>query len=103
MEAGGKDATSPLPPRLSITRQMEITSLKTAAELDQLYEEGEFTEVPCQVDQDEKFIVYAKIIDYAGNSVYISTEGIIRETKPELCSRQNWWGALMPMAIIIRM
>ena len=97
VEAGGKDATSPIAAPIKYYKTDGDTSLKTAAELDQLYEEGEFTEVPCQVDQDEKFIVYAKIIDYAGNSVYISTEGIIRETKPgtvqaELVGGTNAYG-----------
>ncbi len=57
VEAGGKDATSPIAAPIKYYKTDGDTSLKTAAELDQLYEEGEFTEVPCQVDQDEIYCV----------------------------------------------
>lgn len=49
--------------------------LFTAAQLDQ----KEFTESAISLQPDESAVVYAKITDYAGNTTYVSTGGIIVE------------------------
>ena len=45
--------------------------------LDDLYEGGSFQKDPFTVGADEKFVVYARITDLAGNTKYISTNGVI--------------------------
>lgn len=48
----------------------------TAAELDTLYANGEFVS-EVTVSTDEKFVVYARVTDFAGNTVYVGTNGVI--------------------------
>ena len=63
-----------------------VETLLTETELDSLYgnnnEYGEFTEEAYTVsanNSSEKFVVYARISDNAGNYKYVSTDGIIVE------------------------
>ena len=66
------------------------TNIKSLDELNAITEWKDFTgfEVPA----NEKFIVYLKIVDFAGNTSYVSTDGIIvdnskpaiEEVKPEI-------------------
>ena len=46
-------------------------------ELDSLFENGKFGTDEITVASDEKFVVYVRLTDYAGNTKYISTNGII--------------------------
>ncbi len=52
--------------------------------LKELYQEGQFRKDPYTVTADEKFVVYARITDYAGNTLYISTDGAIVDTSTGL-------------------
>lgn len=56
------------------------------SELNELYENGKFSDSVVSVKNDEAFIVYARITDKAGNTVYISTDGIIVDTLQSLIS-----------------
>lgn len=49
----------------------------TEGELEALYEAGEFIDNTYTVSVDEKFTVYARITDKAGNTRYVSTDGLI--------------------------
>ena len=49
----------------------------TETELEALYKDGEFDTNTFTVSADEKFTVYARITDKAGNTLYISTDGLI--------------------------
>ena len=49
-------------------------------ELITLYEAGKFTTEKYTVYADELFVVYARISDYAGNTLYIGSNGIIVDT-----------------------
>ncbi len=51
------------------------TTLKTVAQLDAVTEWAEFSELV--IPKDERFVIYVKIVDFAGNTTYISTNGII--------------------------
>lgn len=46
-------------------------------QLDVLFSEGKFTKETITVSADERFTVYARITDLAGNTKYISTDGVI--------------------------
>lgn len=46
-------------------------------ELNSAYAEGQFKAEEITVNSDEKFVVYARFMDYAGNYAYVSTNGII--------------------------
>lgn len=52
-------------------------SVLSVEELEMLYREGKFGSEKISVSSDEKFVVYARLTDYAGNTSYISTDGII--------------------------
>lgn len=56
----------------------EALSLET---LQALYDSGKFVSEPFAIDSDEAFAIYARINDYSGNSIFISTDGIIYDTK----------------------
>ncbi len=52
-------------------------------DLETLYKEGKFSDDSFIFTQDEQFTVYARITDKAGNTLYISTSGVIIDmTKP---------------------
>lgn len=55
-------------------------SALTEAELEALYEQGSFSDTAYTVNTEEKFVIYARITDYAGNTLYISTDGAIIDT-----------------------
>lgn len=52
-------------------------TIMSAEELDAAYAEGKFSADEITVSSDEKFVVYARFMDYAGNYSYVSTNGII--------------------------
>lgn len=53
--------------------------IMSAEELENIYknEQNAFTEQPVTVNENEKFMVYARLSDKAGNTSYISTDGAI--------------------------
>lgn len=53
------------------------TETLSKEDLISLYNDGEFGEEKFTVHPDELFAVYAKITDYAGNTLYIGTDGVI--------------------------
>lgn len=54
--------------------------------LEKAFENGEFVEKPYTVKEreDERFAVYARITDLAGNTKYISTNGVVYEVTPSV-------------------
>lgn len=73
--ATGSDATTDIYD-IVYYKSNEVTALKEE-QLDILFEEGRFTKETITVSADEKFAVYARITDLAGNTKYISTDGVI--------------------------
>lgn len=57
----------------------DATSLLSVADLNAIYDEDrtKFTNNKISVSTEEKFVIYARLTDYAGNTSYISTEGAI--------------------------
>lgn len=73
--AEGTDATSPLyEVQYYKSNSAEVLG-KT--ELEALYAQGSFTQERIKAEQDEAFAVYARITDYAGNTAYIGTNGVV--------------------------
>lgn len=70
-----KDATSEV--KTPLYYKSDKTQALTALELDQLYADNKFVEDAYTVSSDEVFTIYARITDYAGNTLYISTNGAI--------------------------
>lgn len=80
VHAEGKDALSPVYAVKYYKADGRIP-MDTDA-LEEIYESRAFTEIPYTVEADEKFVVYARITDYAGNTVYISTDGLTVDRTP---------------------
>lgn len=73
--AEGVDTTSPL---YEIQYyKSDSTEALGKAELEELYAQGNFTQEKVKVEEDEAFAVYARITDYAGNTAYIGTNGVV--------------------------
>lgn len=53
------------------------TAALTVSELDRLFEDDAFVEEAYTVSSDEVFTIYARITDYAGNTLYVGTNGVI--------------------------
>lgn len=53
------------------------TVAMSEAELDEMFAAGEFTTQAYTINADEKFAVYARLVDYAGNVTYIGTDGMV--------------------------
>lgn len=70
-----KDATSDV--KTTLYYKSDKTKALNESELDQLFADGAFVEETYTVSSDEVFTIYARITDYAGNTVYISTNGAI--------------------------
>lgn len=81
--ASGNDATSPLYD-VEYYKSNSTTAILTLIELEGLYANGDFVTSPFTVASDENFVVYARITDYAGNALYISTNGLIVDTTESL-------------------
>lgn len=75
--ATGKDATSPVYEPKYYKTNIEDSQALDGTALEALYNDGAFREEPYTVSTEEQFAVYARITDYAGNTVYISTDGVI--------------------------
>ena len=56
--------------------------------LEELFKNGEFTDTEYTFDAEEKFTVYARITDKAGNTKYISTNGVIIDMTQSVISFQ---------------
>lgn len=74
-EATGSDLISPL--YEAMYYKSNSTTALSEAELISLYSAGEFSTEKITIDSDELFAVYARITDYAGNTLYINTDGVI--------------------------
>ena len=74
-EATGIDLISPLHD-IKYYKSNSTTAL-SEEDLIQLYNDGKFVSEKYIVDPDEQFAVYARITDYAGNTSFISTDGVI--------------------------
>lgn len=46
-------------------------------ELELLYKKGEFKEETITIDTEQKFVIYARVADYAGNVLYLGTDGAV--------------------------
>ncbi|WP_197068333.1 Ig-like domain repeat protein [Candidatus Soleaferrea massiliensis] len=53
------------------------TAVLTWERLEELYQEGRFQTQPYTMDTDELFVIYARVSDNAGNTRYVSTDGVI--------------------------
>lgn len=49
----------------------------TQETLEEKYAEGAFSDQTITVDSDQKFVIYARVTDLAGNTAYVGTNGII--------------------------
>lgn len=74
--ASGDDITSPIYDVLYYKSNSNDEVLNFEG-LEKLYKDGEFVKDEFTVTSDEHFVVYARITDYAGNTSYISTDGLI--------------------------
>lgn len=74
-EASAEDKISPVKDILYYKSGSDQTL--TAEVLEALYQNHEFTTEKCSVAKDEAFLVYARVTDFAGNTKYIRTDGII--------------------------
>lgn len=55
----------------------ECGELLSVGELDELYEQDEFKEGPCNITENGAYVVYARLTDQNQNCRYVSTEGFI--------------------------
>lgn len=77
VEAEAWDATSP------VTIEYYKTDKTTAMTRDELNKVKGWKEFePFDVNLDERFVIYLKVTDYAGNYVYASSDGYIVDMKP---------------------
>lgn len=76
--ATSSDATSPV--QEVVYYKSNADAALTESELEAIYEAGKFVPGTYTVSADEKFTVYARITDNAGNTLYVSTDGLIVDT-----------------------
>lgn len=72
------DATSPI--QEVVYYKSNTDAALTEKELDSLYADEKFVSDTYTVSADEKFVVYARVTDNAGNTLYVSTDGLIVDT-----------------------
>ncbi|MEE0059602.1 MAG: hypothetical protein UE295_02110, partial [Acutalibacteraceae bacterium] len=78
VEAEGVDLTSPLN---TVEYYVDYSpKVLTVEDLDKLYKAGKFYIGTNTVDADAKFVVYARVEDYAGNVTYVGTDGMIYDS-----------------------
>lgn len=80
----GYSVSAVVEPKDDISPVDDITYYKSndytvpeAAQLEELYKNGEFKKEIITVSSDEAFVVYARVMDNAGNVCYISTDGAV--------------------------
>lgn len=73
--ATGSDATTGVS-KILYYKSNAADALKLV-DLEKAYEDGAFSEDTITVNTDERFAVYARVTDQAGNTVYVSTNGVI--------------------------
>lgn len=90
VQAEGRDRTSPVyKVNYYKTNGTESPALGRET-LEVLYAGGAFTESLCTIRGEEQAAVYARITDYAGNTAYISTDGVIvDQTAPQAVLRPS--------------
>ena len=69
-----EDATSPLCP---VQYYKTAGSLHSLKELETAYQNEKFKEETIRINTDQKFVIYARIADYAGNTLYMGTDGAV--------------------------
>ncbi|MCD8300681.1 MAG: hypothetical protein LUC41_05865, partial [Clostridiales bacterium] len=72
------DATSPV--RAVLYYKTDSTDSLTKDELAGAYEDGDFSEDTITFGENEYVTVYARITDYAGNTLYVGSDGLIIDT-----------------------
>lgn len=81
--AVGEDITSPVQDILYY--KSNDTKVLSKSELEALFADEKFVKTPSSADADEQCVIYARVTDYAGNTAYVSTSGVIIDTaKPIL-------------------
>ena len=80
----------------------------TQTELEEIYNQGDFGSDTYTVSAEEKFVVYARITDYAGNTLYISTQGAIIDTtdskiiiNPEMANDKGFYNKDVNVDIVV--
>lgn len=76
--ATGSDATTDI--KEILYYKSNETSALNKDQLDQAFKDGKFVKDTSTVNADERFAVYARITDLAGNYTYISTDGVIYDS-----------------------
>lgn len=77
--ATGSDATTDI--KEILYYKSNETSALNQEQLEQAFKDGKFVKDTITVNADEGFAVYARITDLAGNTKYISTDGVIYDNK----------------------
>lgn len=77
--ATGSDATTDI--KEILYYKSNETSALGKDQLEQAFKDGKFVKDKITVNADEGFAVYARITDLAGNTKYISTDGVIYDSK----------------------
>lgn len=78
VEAAGSDETTDIGDILYY--KSNDTDALDREQLEQAFKDGKFTKDKITVSADERFTVYARITDQAGNATYISTNGVIYDS-----------------------
>ncbi|MBE5872840.1 MAG: hypothetical protein E7287_00375 [Lachnospiraceae bacterium] len=80
----------------------------TETDLEELYQQGCFGTAVYTVSAEEKFVIYARITDYAGNTLYISTDGAIVDTtnskitiNPEQPNRNGFYNKDVTVNVVV--
>ena len=76
--ATGSDATTDI--KEILYYKSNETSALDQEQLEQAFKDGKFVKDTITVNADERFAVYARITDLAGNTKYISTDGVIYDS-----------------------
>lgn len=83
-------------------------SALSETELENLYANGSFASTPYTVGADEKFVVYARAMDNAGNARYVSTNGIIYDCSesvvalnPEVANEHGLYNGDVKVAVTV--
>lgn len=105
--ASGNDVTSPLY-TVEYYKLNSTSATLTLSELETLYASNAFMTSTFTVSSDEHFVVYARITDYAGNALYISTNGLIVDTtdglitlNPDAPNSQGFYNGNVDVAISV--
>ena len=76
--ATGSDATTDI--KEILYYKSNETSALNKDQLEQAFKDGKFAKDTITVNADERFAIYARITDLAGNTKYVSTNGVIYDS-----------------------